>query len=163
MDSFFPIMTNRLRTPAYHGALVFLYVLCLAGLALSIWAHVESFMGVDPRTKFPLICIVELSLTAILLPLVVALFRRGLREDPLRLSRLSWKLIVVLTAYYAFPFYWFIVRASDNLTSDITWQMFSAGWILLFALAFAFYRGVLTRLVTAERNAGGAPQSAAVL
>jgi hypothetical protein len=155
------MMTNRLRTSAYHGILVFVYVLCLAGLALSLWAHVLSFMGIDPRTKFPLIWTVELTLTAILMPLVVALFRRGLREDPLRLSRLSWKLIVILTAYYAFHFYLFVERASEELTSDITWQMFSAGWILLFALAFAFYRGVLTRLGTSERNAGGHPRQGA--
>jgi len=153
--SFRANMTVWLRTSAYHSGLVFLYILCLVGLGLSIWAHVVSFLGIDPRTRFPLIWIVELTLTAILLPLVVALFRRGLREDPLRLSRLSWKLIVALAAYYTFHFYLFIVRASEELTSEITWQMFSAGWILLFALAFAFYRGVLARLVTGERNASG--------
>ena len=156
-------MTNRLHTSAYHGTLVFLYLVCLLGLGLSIWAHVVSFMGVDPRTRFPQIWIVELTLTALLLPLVVALFRRGLREDPLRLSSLNWKLILVLTAYYAFHFYLFIVRASEDLTSDITWQMFSAGWILLFTLAFAFYRGVLARLIAGEQNAGASGQGVAAL
>ncbi len=154
-------MTNRLKTTAYHGALVVLYLLCLAGLGLSIWAHVVSFMGIDPRTQFPRIWIVELSLTFILLPLVVAVFRRGIHEDPLRLPRLSWKLILILTAYYAFHFYLFIARASEELTSEITWQMFSAGWILLFAVGFAFYRSVLARVISAERNAGGTEQQSA--
>jgi hypothetical protein len=163
LSYFLAIMTNRLRTSAYHGTLVFLYGVCLAGIALSIWAHILSFIGIDPRTRFPQIWIVELTLTAVLIPLVVVLFRRGLHEDPLRLSRWSWRLIFVLTAYYAFHFYLFIVRASDELTSDITWQMFSAGWILLFAVAFAFYRGVLTRLMSGERNVGSTPQSAAAL
>jgi hypothetical protein len=138
-----------------HVVLVVLYLICLAGISVSVWAHVLSFMGVDPRLRFPRIWIVEITLTVILLPLVAVVFRRGIHEDPLRLSRLSWKVIFVLLAYYAFHFYWFIARASDELTSEITWQMFSAGWILLFALAFVFYRGVLARLIAGAENADG--------
>ncbi len=148
-------MTIGLKSSVYHSVLVLLYLLCLAGLGLSLWAHVVSFMGMDPRTQFPRIWIVELSLTGILLPLVVVVFRRGVHEDPLRLSRLSWKVILGLTAYYAFHFYLFIVRASEDLTSDVTWQMFSAGWILLFALGFAFYRGVLANLINGEQHTTG--------
>jgi hypothetical protein len=157
-------MTVWLKTSAYHSVLVLLYILCLAGFSLSLWAHVVSFVGVDPRAQFPHIWIVELSLTGILLPLVVVVFRRGVHHDPLRLSRLSWKLIWALMGYYAFHFYWFIARASDDLTSDITWQMFSAGWILLFALGFLFYRGVLATLISGEQHTSGDPrQSPAAL
>lgn len=151
-------MTVWLKTSVVHTALVVLYVLCLAGLGLSLWAHVVSFLGVDPRTQFPRIWLVELSLTGILLPLVVVVFRRGIQQDPLRLSRLSWRVILVLATYYAFHFYLFIARASDDLTSDITWQMFSAGWILLFGVGFAFYRGTLARLIIGEHQAGEQPR-----
>ena len=83
----------------------------------------------------------ELALTFSLLPLVVAVFRRGIRQDPLRLSAWSWRVVYVLLAYYAFHFYLFIARASVELTSDITWHMFSAGWILLFALGVCLLSG----------------------
>ena len=145
-------MTTKFGAAAYHGTLVSLYLVCLAGLAVSIWAHVVSFMGIDPRQKYPGIWIVEVALTLILLPLVTAVFRRGIHEDPLRLSRRNWKLIIALTAYYAFHFYLFIARASEEeLTSDMTWHMFSAGWILLFTVAFAFYRS-LVRSVAGQRT-----------
>jgi uncharacterized membrane protein YqaE (UPF0057 family) len=150
-------MTVWLKTSFFHTALVVLYLLCLAGLGLSLWAHVVSFLGIDPRTRFPRIWLVELSLTGILLPLVVVVLRRGINQDPLRLSRLSWKFIIGLTAYYAFHFYLFIARASDELTSDVTWQMFSAGWILLFGVGFAFYRGVLARLIVGEHQTSEQP------
>ncbi len=145
-------MRTSWRVFGYHGLLVFLYLVCLAGISVSIWAHVISFMGIDPRTKLPGIWIVELALTFSLLPLVVAVFRRGIRQDPLRLSSWSWRLVYVLLAYYAFHFYFFIARASVELTSDITWHMFSAGWILLFALAFVYYRGALARLSANQEN-----------
>jgi hypothetical protein len=129
---------------------------------VSVWAHVVSFMGIDPRTKFPGIWIVELALTFSLLPLVVAVFRRGVRQDPLRLSAWSWKVVYVLLAYYAFHFYFFIARASVELSSDMTWHMFSAGWILLFALGFVFYRDALERFAANRQDIDGVtPQRAA--
>ncbi|MGA7409131.1 MAG: hypothetical protein WBW33_01525 [Bryobacteraceae bacterium] len=145
-------MPSKLGALAYRGTLVSLCLACLAGLAVSIWAHLVSFMGIDPREKFPRIWIVELTLMLILLPLVTAVFRRGIHGDPLRLSRLSWKLVIALTVYYSFHFYLFVARASDELTSDMTWHMFSAGWILLFTVALAFYWGLVTRLAAGERN-----------
>lgn len=148
-------MRTSLRVSGYQGLLTFLYLVCVAGVCVSIWAHVVSFMGIDPRTRFPRIWIVELALTFLLLPLVAAVFRRGIRQDPLRLSAWSWRVVYVLLAYYAFHFYLFVARASVELTSDITWHMFSAGWILLFALALVFYQGVLARLGTRHEKMDG--------
>ena len=109
------------------------------GLAIAIWAHLVALSGRDPRVGFRWIWIVQLLLLCLLLPIALAVFRgRTLRElfHPPRWMRLT---IFWLLTYYGVHFYLFVFVAAEHLTSVATWRMFTAGWILLFAFAAAFY------------------------
>ena len=44
-----------------------------------------------------------------------------------------------MLAYYGVNFYFFVYWSSDNLSAAVTWRMFSAGWILIFSVAAAYY------------------------
>jgi hypothetical protein len=106
---------------------------------ISLWAQAVSLAGLDPREYFPKIWIVEPSLTLVVWPLVLAVFRNGVRENPLRLPAKAQSTLVCLMFYYVFQFYRFLYHASTQLRSSDTWQMFSAGWIVLFTTALIYY------------------------
>ncbi len=113
--------------------------LSAVGLLISLWAQMVSLAGFDPRAFFPKIWIVEPALTLVLLPLILAVFRNGIKTDPLALPHRARVIVYCLLGYYAFQFYLFLYRASQDLRTSQAWQMFSAGWILVFALAYLYY------------------------
>jgi hypothetical protein len=113
--------------------------LSAVGLAISLWAQAVAIAGLDPREYFHQIWIVEPSLTGVVLPLASALVRNGIRHNPFDLPRRPLMVILWLLGYYVFQFYRFLYRAAIYLRSSDAWQMFSAGWIVLFALATIYY------------------------
>jgi hypothetical protein len=111
----------------------------VAGVGAGLWAHAVSLAGVDPQTLFQKLWIFQLVLFVLLLPPLVQAVRRGVRSDPFGLPRREWRILGVLLVYYAAHFYFFMVMAAEHLRAALTWQMFSAGWILLFMLATFYY------------------------
>lgn len=117
----------------------------MTGLAIAVWAHVESLRGLDPRTMFPRIWLLQIPLNLLLAPLVIAFFRKGvaaqMREFPpwLRAALISFGV------YYSIHFYVFMKLASDEVRADWTWRMFSAGWMALFAVPAAYYWTMMRR------------------
>jgi hypothetical protein len=124
--------------------------LSAVGLLISLWAQVVSIAGLDPRQYFHRIWIVEPSLTVVVLPLALALVRNGIRHNPFELPRRPQIVLLWLLGYYVLQFYRFLYRAAVNLRSSDAWQMFSAGWIVLFALAMVYY--LKPRLETTENS-----------
>ncbi|MGC2661492.1 MAG: hypothetical protein WA324_26360 [Bryobacteraceae bacterium] len=120
-------------------AVLFFYLSC-GGILLSLWAHVLSLFGLDPRTYFHWTWLVQLVLLMLLIPILVHILRRGL--DGVRLFPVPhWqkRLLVGLIVYYTLHFYLFIWLASDHLESYMTWRMYSAGWLLLFTVCAMYY------------------------
>lgn len=127
--------------------------LSAVGLLISLWAQAISLAGLDPRVYFPKIWTVEPVLTAVVLPLVLAVFRNGIRNNPFDLPTRARITISWLLGYYVFQFYRFMYRAAVYLRSSDTWQMFSAGWIVLFTLAvFYYFRPGIERLAHPSRE-----------
>jgi hypothetical protein len=135
---------DALRRPVRIG----LAGLSAVGLAISCWAHAVALFGLDPRTYFPRIWVVEPALTLVVLPMGFALLRRGVNNNPFHLTKGERVTVYWLLGYYAFQFYRFLYRASQELHSSDTWQMFTAGWLVLFLLAFFYYL---------QRNPSSAP------
>jgi predicted membrane channel-forming protein YqfA (hemolysin III family) len=75
----------------------------------------------------------------LLLPMGVRAVRRGVKTDPFNLPRKEWQILAVLLVYYAAHFYLFMFMAAEHLRASLTWQMFSAGWILMFMLSTFYY------------------------
>ena len=111
----------------------------VAGVGAGLWAHALSLAGVDPQSVFRKLWIFQLLLFVLLLPLCVQVFRHGVRGDPFGLPRLEWRILGALLVYYAGHFYFFMIMAAEHLHAALTWQMFSAGWILLFMLTTFYY------------------------
>jgi hypothetical protein len=111
----------------------------VAGVGAGLWAHAVSLAGVDPQTLFQKLWIFQLVLFVLLLPPLVQAVRRGVHRDPFGLPRREWRILGVLLVYYAAHFYFFMIMAAEHLRAALTWQMFSAGWILLFMLATFYY------------------------
>jgi hypothetical protein len=111
-----------------------------------VWAHVEFLRGVDPRSLFRDIRRLQLLLNFLLIPLVVALFRKGVGVQVREFPRWSRVLISALVICYSFHFYFFMNIAADEVRSAWTWRMFSAGWMALFAAPVAWYWTLLRRL-----------------
>ena len=119
-------------------------VICLAA---STWAHVVALTGNDPRLVWNSIWLAQPLLVIVTLPIGVIAVIRGVKRDPFGLPLLVWRLELALLVYYGAHFYLFLYRAQSLLRADYTWQMFSAGWILLFGLATAVYLSYLRRRV----------------
>jgi hypothetical protein len=111
----------------------------VAGVGAGLWAHAVSLAGVDPQSIFTKLWIFQLVLFFLLLPLVVRAVRRGVQQDPFGLPKREWRILGVLLVYYAGHFYFFMAMAAEHLRASLTWQMFSAGWILLFMLTTFYY------------------------
>jgi len=111
----------------------------VAGVGAGLWAHAVSLAGVDPQSLFQKLWIFQLVLFVLLLPPAVRAVRRGVRSDPFGLPRREWRILGVLLVYYAAHFYFFMIMAAEHLRAALTWQMFSAGWILLFMLTTFYY------------------------
>ncbi len=109
------------------------------GLLISFWAQVVSLVGLDPRAFFPRIWIVEPVLTLVLFPLILTVFRNGVKRDPFDFPRRARLTLYTLLGYYVLHFYLFLYRASIDLKTSQAWQMLSAGWLLIFALALLYY------------------------
>ena len=112
----------------------------LFGLAVSLWAHLETLGGLDPDRQMAQFWLFQLLLLALLLPIAVEMFSRREHQEIFRSPRWMRNVLYALLAYYSLNFYVFLYWSVDNLTSAGTWRMFSAGWILLFALAAVYYR-----------------------
>jgi hypothetical protein len=117
----------------------------LTCLAISIWVHIVALGGNDPRLLWNSIWLVQPLLVVVLAPIGVIVLMRGVNRDPFGLPRFVWRLQLALLVYYGAHFYLFLYRAQSVLRSDYTWQMFSAGWVVLFSLATAIYLGYLRR------------------
>jgi hypothetical protein len=111
----------------------------VAGVGAGLWAHAVSLAGVDPQSIFQKLWIFQLVLFFLLLPMIVRALQRGVQADPLGLPRVEWRILGALLVYYAAHFYFFIIMAAEHLRAALTWQMFSAGWILLFMLSTFYY------------------------
>ncbi len=111
----------------------------VAGLGAGLWAHAVSLAGIDPQSLFKRLWIFQLVLFFLLLPLAVRTLQRGVHSDPFGLPVKEWRILGVLLVYYAFHFYFFMIMAAEHLRASLTWQMFSAGWILLFLLSAFYY------------------------
>ncbi len=115
------------------------FLLAALGVVISIWAHAETLLGVDPGSRFPHFWIFQLLLFGLLVPMILEMI---VKRDPfgiLRSPKWARNLLYALFAYYALHFYVFIYWSVDHLTSRLTWEMFSSGWLLLFATAMVFY------------------------
>ncbi|HEX4168322.1 MAG TPA: hypothetical protein VHZ55_22895 [Bryobacteraceae bacterium] len=111
----------------------------LFGIAVSLWAHLEALGGRDPDREVKEFWVFQLILFALLLPIVVEMFTR--RDQAIfRSPRWMRNVLYFLLAYYGVNFYVFLYWTVDDLSSAGTWRMFSAGWLLLFGLAAAYYR-----------------------
>jgi hypothetical protein len=119
--------------------LLTLCAISVAGVATALWAHAVSLAGVDPQTLFRKLWVFQLVLFALLLPLGVRALQRGVKHDPLGLPRVEWRVLSGLLVYYSGHFYFFMIMAEDHLRAALTWQMFSAGWILLFVMSAFYY------------------------
>jgi hypothetical protein len=111
----------------------------VAGVGASLWAHAVSLAGVDPQSVFQKLWIFQPILLFLLLPLGIKAVRRGVRTDPFGLPRVEWRILGALLIYYAGHFYFFMIMAAEHLRAALTWQMFSAGWILMFMLTSFYY------------------------
>lgn len=124
-----------------------LLLISLGGFGAAVWAHVESLRGADPPSLFPDIWQLQLLLNFLLIPLVVALFRKGVGVQVREFPRWSRVLITALAAYY---FFFFMKIAADEIRSVWTWRMFSTGWMAFFAAPVAFYWTLLGRELSDE-------------
>jgi hypothetical protein len=111
----------------------------VAGVGAGLWAHAVSLAGLDPQSVFQKLWIFQLILFFVLLPLAVRLAQRGVKTDPFGLPRREWRILAALLVYYTGHFYFFMAMAAEHLRASLTWQMFSAGWILLFMLSTFYY------------------------
>jgi hypothetical protein len=119
--------------------LLTLCAMSVAGVGASLWAHAVSLAGVDPQSLFQKLWIFQLILLFLLLPLGIRAIRRGVQADPFGLPRVEWRILGALVVYYAGHFYFFMIMAAEHLHAALTWQMFSAGWILMFMLTTFYY------------------------
>lgn len=119
--------------------LLTLCAISVAGVATAVWAHAVSLAGIDPQSVFRNLWVFQLVLFLLLLPLVVRVFQRGLKQDPFGLSRLEWRVLAGLLIYYSLHFYLFVAMAAEHLKAALTWQMFSAAWILMFVMSAFYY------------------------
>jgi hypothetical protein len=140
----------RALVRAWYASLL---LISLAGFTGAVWTHVESLRGVDPRSVFPDIWALQLLLNLLLIPLIVAFFRRGLGPQIREFPRWSQVLISALAVYYSCHFYFFMNIAADEIRADRTWRMFSAGWMALFAGPAAYYWTLLRRHPPDEAHA----------
>jgi hypothetical protein len=112
----------------------------MAGTLLSVWAHLVAIFGWDPHLRVQNSWIVQLVLFGLLVPVIAELFLYRDTDHLLRSPRWMKRALYVLLAYYGLNFYIFLYWSVDHLSSRYTWQMFSSGWLLLFALAAVFYQ-----------------------
>ncbi len=117
-----------------------LLAVAVLGLAVSLWAHLEAVAGIDPGSRFRYIWTSQLILFALLLPLLVELFRHNSGFEVLRSPQWMRRTLYALLCYYGFHFYLFLYWSADHVSSCATWRMFSSGWLLLFGIAAVFYR-----------------------
>jgi hypothetical protein len=127
--------------------LLTLCAISAVGVATALWAHAVSLAGIDPQSIFKKLWIFQLVLFLLLLPMAVRAVRRGVKQDPFGLPRKEWLVLAALLVYYAGRFYFFMAMAAEHLQASLTWQMFSAGWILLFMMSVFYY---WTRFVEAR-------------
>jgi len=125
----------------------------MVALGISVWAHMAALCGDDPRALWRRIWLVGPLLVVVLCPIGVVTLRKGVRSDPFGLPLPAWRVLYGLLIYYGAHFYLFIYRAQEVVRSDYTWQMFSAGWIVLFSLASAVYVNWYLRLLSERRDA----------
>lgn len=111
----------------------------LVGAGAAVWAHAVSMVGIDPQSLFHHLWWFQLVLVALLLPVIVRMLRKGVNHNPLGIPKRFQGGLYALLFYYGIQFYVFLMTASDHLSSDYTWRMFSAGWLLLFTLTATFY------------------------
>lgn len=116
-----------------------LLVMSVAGLLASLTAHIEAIFGRDPRHTFRDMWVFQLMLIIVLLPLMVDIFRKKSFAHLLTPSRRMKYLIYLALAYYTVNFYWFLYLAAEHLDPAMTWRVVTAGWVLLFLIAAAFY------------------------
>ena len=116
-----------------------LRVLSIIGIVASLAAHIEALLGVDPRDTFKQMWTFQLLLLVVLMPIVFRIFRERSFARVVHPNR--WLRIFMwgMLCYYAATFYWFLFWAAEHLDPAKTWRMVSAGWILLFLIAFCFY------------------------
>jgi hypothetical protein len=124
----------------YYGLLVGLLGAALIGIAISLWAHVVSLLGIDPGAHFRGFWVFQLLLFVLMLPIAIELFRRQPDGGILRSPRWMRRILFALLLYYGINFYVFLYWSSNHLSAAVTWRMFSAGWLLLFTVAAVYYR-----------------------
>lgn len=129
-----------------------LLLISLGGFAAAVWTHVESLRGIDPRTLFPDIWMLQILLNLLLIPLVISFFRKGLSAQIHELPRWSRAIIIALAVYYSLHFYFFMKIAADQIRADWTWRMFSAGWMALFSAPAAYYWTLFRRETSSHRR-----------
>ncbi|MBV8895996.1 MAG: hypothetical protein JO051_05780 [Acidobacteriaceae bacterium] len=129
----------RLRRKAKKLFRTPLLVISVAGLLGSLAAHIEAIFGLDPRHTFREMWVFQLALLVVLVPLIIEIFRKKSFAKILTPSRRMKYLIYTVLAYYAVNFYWFLYWAAEHMNASMTWRVVSAGWLLLFLIAAAFY------------------------
>lgn len=116
-----------------------LLVISVGGLLASLTAHIEALFGHDPRDTFREMWAFQLVLIIVLLPVIAEIFRKKSFAHVLTPSRRMKHLIYLMLAYYAVNFYWFLYLAAEHFDAAMTWRVVTAGWVLLFLIAAAFY------------------------
>ena len=116
-----------------------LLVVSVVGLFASAAAHIEALAGTDPRKTFKEMWVFQLLLLLVLVPIIIRIFQTKSFAAVLHPKRLTKFVLYALLGYYAINFYWFLFWAAEHLNASMTWRVISAGWVLLFAVAAAFY------------------------
>jgi hypothetical protein len=123
----------------HRFAMRVLFILSLAGLAISVWAHVESLLDIDPASQLRGFWLFQLLLFGLMMPIAVELFRKQPDGGILRSPHWMRITLYLLLFYYGIRFYVFLYWSTDHLSSAGTWRMFSSGWMLLFSVAAVYY------------------------
>jgi len=134
------IVRNRLHSrKARARALGVFWFASMGGIAVSLWAHVESLFRISPSSLFRHVWIFQLILFIILVPIVIELFRSKNSGNILRSPQWMQIVLYALLVYYGAHFYFFLYWSASHLSSAATWRTFSSGWLLLFSLSAVYY------------------------
>jgi len=136
----------------YRLACGVLLAACVAGAGISLKANLESLAGSGWHRGSISFWTCQILLLTASLPIVAeVLWKKDYKQilDPPRALR---KLLWALTAYYTGSFYFFLYRAPTDLSPAQTWQVFSSGMMLAFALAGAYYAGRFARTKSSFRQ-----------
>jgi hypothetical protein len=127
------------RSRLYHSICGVLLLLSVAGIALSLWVHVEALAGMGRAHRLENILVCQSIMIVVFLPIFIEIVWTRDYRQILKPPRWGRRLLWALAAYYTARFYLFVYLAAEHLRAGETWGMMSAGMILAFGIAAAHY------------------------